>query len=348
MREKPLEIFCGTGGVGKTTLAVSRALSLARHKRILVVTIDPAKRLKQVLNLEESAVGNICRVSSKNFYGENTKEFFLDALVLDPATTLRKICPVPEVFQDFNNKIVKTLTRPYGGMNEMMAAMEIGYQLKRKEYDSIVLDTPPGSHVVDFLQASEKIGRFLDLRLIRTFASLQEKAPGLGMVKSLFLGGARKPLDYLGKVTGPRFVEALTSAIGGIYKNRDIFMDVLNLEKNFKEKAWSNWFLVVSAEQGKIRENRQLLKNMAPVLHEDSYLVVNKSLAPSLEKWHPTTDPLLLVKSSLLQEEKTVQKAFPGHFKGRIPFPDILESSPRKQVASLGELWYDASGSEGG
>ena len=55
---KSFEIFCGTGGVGKTTLATARALNLAQSGlRVLLVTIDPAKRLKDLLKLEASAIG---------------------------------------------------------------------------------------------------------------------------------------------------------------------------------------------------------------------------------------------------------------------------------------------------
>ena len=50
--QKQVELFCGTGGVGKTTIATARALNLAKqNKKVLLITIDPAKRLKQILNL---------------------------------------------------------------------------------------------------------------------------------------------------------------------------------------------------------------------------------------------------------------------------------------------------------
>ncbi|MBT6324576.1 MAG: AAA family ATPase, partial [Bdellovibrionales bacterium] len=58
IKHKPIEIFCGTGGVGKTTLATSRALFLAsKNLKVLLITIDPAKRLKQILSLNDDDSG---------------------------------------------------------------------------------------------------------------------------------------------------------------------------------------------------------------------------------------------------------------------------------------------------
>jgi anion-transporting ArsA/GET3 family ATPase len=61
---KKVEIFCGTGGVGKTTIATARALSLAlQGKKVLLITIDPAKRLKQILKIEDNDDGKICNIT---------------------------------------------------------------------------------------------------------------------------------------------------------------------------------------------------------------------------------------------------------------------------------------------
>ena len=68
IKHKPIEIFCGTGGVGRTTLATSRALYLASHgHKVLLITIDPSHRLKQILNMQEEESGVIVQIPLTRF-----------------------------------------------------------------------------------------------------------------------------------------------------------------------------------------------------------------------------------------------------------------------------------------
>src|SRR5881392_2834734 len=56
---KKIVIHCGSGGVGKTTTAAAAAAEAAIHLggKVLVLTIDPAKRLANALGLEQ--FGNV-------------------------------------------------------------------------------------------------------------------------------------------------------------------------------------------------------------------------------------------------------------------------------------------------
>ena len=145
---KKLEIFCGTGGVGKTTLATSRALFLgSKGKRVLLITIDPAKRLKQILNIKDQNAGKIETISSKLFTGFDDNNFTISALLMSPKATLCKILNVNSI----DNNVLNILTRPHGGMNEILSLVEVQFHIQEGKYDTIILDTPPGKHFIDFL-----------------------------------------------------------------------------------------------------------------------------------------------------------------------------------------------------
>ena len=125
--------------------------------KILLITIDPSLRLKQILNLNESNAGQINEVTFDNIV--------LDAQLMSTEKTFEKL----GINSKSKNKILEILMRPNGGMNEIMAVLEVQQHIKSSNYDTIVLDTPPGKHFLDFLDASKKIDKFFDSSYIEVF-----------------------------------------------------------------------------------------------------------------------------------------------------------------------------------
>jgi len=115
---KSFEIFCGTGGVGKTTLATARALSQASTGlRVLLITIDPAKRLKDLLKLTGDSIGEVTPVE--------VKDIKLNALLMSPEKTIQRMAQKYQTPDLASNRIVKILSKPYGGMNEILSLVEV-------------------------------------------------------------------------------------------------------------------------------------------------------------------------------------------------------------------------------
>ena len=101
---KRIEIFCGTGGVGKTTLATSRALKLAQSgKKVLLITIDPAKRLKQILGLEKAEEGQVIQLSN-DVFGPNSDN--ISALLMSPKATLQRMANLSGAGEGLDNPII--------------------------------------------------------------------------------------------------------------------------------------------------------------------------------------------------------------------------------------------------
>lgn len=341
---KKVEIFCGTGGVGKTTLATSRAVSLAKAgKKVLLITIDPAKRLKQLLGLDGQDSGNITPVSTKTFFENETESSDLYALLLSPSKTLERIGAAEGLTKDLDNRILKVLTKPYGGMNEIMAVIEVQFHLTNSDYDTVILDTPPGKHFIDFLQATRKIEQFFDKSFVEIFKFLGKKVGQQSTPKKMFSKivstGIKKLLSYLEKVTGSDFVDLFVDAIGFLYQTKNHFTSAIEFQKELGKKDFSNWFLVTSAEHHKVGEALHLLQGAGEFMHDDNFLCVNKCHKPFLDNWHPDDTELKLLKSTMLTKENEL-KTFAGkNFQRVLEFSEILSSTPCEHVTNLAQGW---------
>ena len=158
-------VCCGSGGVGKTTTAAALAVEGARQgRRACVVTIDPAKRLADALGLE--ALTNTARRVEGEWPGE------LWALMLDTKSTfdtlVRRYAATPEQAESIlRNHLYRNIAGALSGTQEYMAMEKLHELYEEGRYDLIVVDTPPTRNALDFLDAPQRLTRFLDNRLFR-------------------------------------------------------------------------------------------------------------------------------------------------------------------------------------
>jgi anion-transporting ArsA/GET3 family ATPase len=336
---KPFEIFCGTGGVGKTTLATSRAIFLAASgKRVLLITIDPAKRLKDLLGLRDDAIGT---VSSVTLEGVS-----LDALLMSPEKTIGRMAASANTPDLASNRIVQILSKPYGGMNEILSLVEVQMQFESKKYDVIVLDTPPGAHFLDFLEGIGKIRSFFDKSFVEIFAHMGQKGGkagkrlfGIGFINKFVSAGMKKLLGYLQNVTGAQFIDDFIEAVHIIYQSKESFLKGLGLQEKLSERSQCNWFLVTSVEQGKAQEAIELKGHASHYIHQDHYLLLNKCLEDVVKSWSPENIELQTVKKSLEEKETGLKKRLHASFANVLEFPEVVSLSPAEHLHFLTEKW---------
>ena len=168
IERKEIVICAGAGGVGKTTTSAAIAMGMAAQgKKVVVLTIDPAKRLANSLGLR--ALGNEARKVHPDRFAEHGLEMQgeLWAMMLDPKRTFDELIEKhakDESTRDavLSNRIYQELSNAVAGSQEYMA-MEKLYELHQEErYDLLVLDTPPTRNALDFLDAPERLSRFED------------------------------------------------------------------------------------------------------------------------------------------------------------------------------------------
>ena len=171
---REIAIVCGPGGVGKTTVAAAAAAMAACRQggKVLVLTVDPARRLANALGLSAARAG-AQRVPVSAFAkagaaprGELWAEMLdtkwsWDRLVTqhapDPATAQR-ILDNP-LYQNISGRFVQS---------HDYIAIERLYELHSQgAYDLIVVDTPPTRNAIDFLLAPERMTDFFSSRFLR-------------------------------------------------------------------------------------------------------------------------------------------------------------------------------------
>jgi anion-transporting ArsA/GET3 family ATPase len=175
LEHKRVCVCAGAGGVGKTTSAAAIALEMAgRGRRVAVLTIDPARRLSTPLCLPE--LGNEeRRVDPERFTQAGIEvRGELWAMMLDAKRTWDDVIErhAPDAATRdavLHNRIYQELSNAVAGSTEYMA-MEKLYELYQSDrYDMLVLDTPPTRNALDFLDAPQRLTRFIDSRSLHVF-----------------------------------------------------------------------------------------------------------------------------------------------------------------------------------
>jgi anion-transporting ArsA/GET3 family ATPase len=292
-RRTRIIVCCGSGGVGKTTTAAALGLRAAeRGRNVVVITVDPARRLAQSMGL--TSLDNTPRLvpgAGRTAAGAGQEDQLrngvegggtLHAMMLDMKRTFDEIVEAhadpDRAAQILANPFYQSLSSGFSGTQEYMAMEKLGQLRRADEWDLIVVDTPPSRSALDFLDAPQRLGRFLDGRLLRLLvapakfggrAGLRMLNAGFGMVTGIvtkILGG-----QMLRDVQ--TFVSAMDTMFGGFRERAEYTYRLL--------RAPGTAFLVIAApEPDALREASYFVERLAQEGMPLAGLILNRVHRP--------------------------------------------------------------------
>jgi anion-transporting ArsA/GET3 family ATPase len=303
-RRTRIIVCCGAGGVGKTTTAAALGLRAAdRGRDVVVLTVDPARRLAQSMGLTE--LDN----SPRKIEGVRGKGE-LHAMMLDMKRTFDEIIEAhsdpDRAKQILANPFYQSLSSSFSGTQEYMAMEKLGQLHRSNAWDLIIVDTPPSRNALDFLDAPERMGRFLDGRFIKLLVAPAKAGGRLGM--KMFSAGFSIVTNAITKVLGGQllkdvstFVTAFDTVFGGFRERAEKTYELL--------KSPGTAFLVVAApEPDALREATYFVDRLKSERMPLAGLVVNRMARSragglSLDERgdHPLTAALLRLHAERMQ-----------------------------------------------
>jgi anion-transporting ArsA/GET3 family ATPase len=223
-----LMVTCGPGGVGKTTTAAALGVAAARAgRKVVVVTVDPARRLADALGLENGAAADQPhRVEGVPGVEDGDAEGELWALMLDAASTFDRLvreqtANAKQADAILLNPVYRAISGSLSGAQEYMAIERLHQLHTSGEWDLVIVDTPPSRHAIDLLEAPDRLIGFLSHPVYRTLTAGQRAfAKVTNAAASMFLWAVRR-------LAGPQIVEDTV----------EFFRSLANIEPGLRRRA---------------------------------------------------------------------------------------------------------------
>jgi anion-transporting ArsA/GET3 family ATPase len=276
-RRTRIIVCCGSGGVGKTTTAAAIGLRAAeRGRQVCVLTVDPARRLAQSMGL--TSLDNTPRLVEGVSEASNGS---LHAMMLDMKRTFDEIVEAhadpARAAQILANPFYQSLSSSFAGTQEYMAMEKLGQLRRSNEWDLIVVDTPPSRSALDFLDAPERLGRFLDGRLIRVLTAPVKAGRPFGRVLnvgfSVMTGALTRLLGAQVLRDAQTFISAFDTMFGGFRERAEATYRLL-------QTPGTSFIVVATPEPDALREAAYFVERLAEERMPLAGLILNRVHVP--------------------------------------------------------------------
>ena len=263
-------LCCGTGGVGKTTTAAALALRAARRgRRVVVVTIDPARRLADALGLD--GIGDDAHRVDLDLDGGVAGELWVT--MLDTKATFDRLIEThanddAQAERILANRYYRNLSTGLSGTQEFMAVERLHELSADRRFDLVVVDTPPSRNALDFLDAPDRLTRFLDGRLFRlaTPSRMTRKVTAPLLVF----------LRRVARVVSPEVVDDTFAFIEAFAGMEEGFRDRARTVETMFADARTAFVLVSSPTREAVEESRYFAERLRDAAMPVRAVIVNR------------------------------------------------------------------------
>ena len=267
-------LILGPGGVGKTTTSLALAvLAAGQGKKVGLISIDPAKRLANAIGIR---LGN--RLSKVNLIN-NKNNGELWAAMLDQKAVFDDM--VHRYTSDKNrekiyaNPIYQSISQHLGGPLEYMALAKL-YDMASADFDLVIVDTPPDTHALDFLDKPTILSDFEENRVMSWMIKPFSIAEKMGVFRVFSAG--QKLMHGLAKVTGlsmlqklVEFLVLMETSIGGFHKTGEKIKKIL-------KSSNTAFCLVCTSNPASVRTTQHLMSQLTSMGYPLQAIFFNRTM----------------------------------------------------------------------
>jgi anion-transporting ArsA/GET3 family ATPase len=345
--EKSRVIVCaGTGGVGKTTLSAAIGIRAAQlGKRVLVLTIDPARRLADALGvagIDDEAT----EVPGQNFKGT------LSAAMINPQKVFHRLVEKGDATREekdqvLSNKIFKQITTNLSGSQEFTALERLHELHESGDYDLIILDTPPAKHAMDFLKAPQKFYSLFQDSVMKWFIKAPEARPS--PLVGLFQRGTQIVVKAFEVMGGAKTLEELSEFFKVIHSWQPILQSHSAAIHRLLTARETNFVLITAFDENKIREAVAIERELLRGGYTLGMVIINRVLPHWLAKGaaneftsqraaseESKIEDFFNTLRAFFRDREEAMRAFHREVGDQIPFVEVPDFE--NDMANLGSL----------
>lgn len=295
VRTRRIFVCAGTGGVGKTSVSAALGLGAARRgHRVLVLTIDPSRRLAEALSVRQNTPEPVPLGPDREREVGIAPPGSLSVWVLDPKRvsdqTVRRLARSPqEAERLMANPVYHQITSMIAGMQDYTAMEALHGFVSAGTYDLVVLDTPPSRNALNFLDAPTRLKESLDTRIVDL---VMARSTGTDDDPAL-PGAARRFVErILGGVFGAEFfadLQVFFSAFGGMFAQLNGNAQRMRARLGQSDVAF---VLVGGTTPRSVEQMRAFEKRIREMDLPLGAVVLNRSMGPLAARPFPGDDRL--------------------------------------------------------